>query len=1220
MSGDDLLAALERRRKRVDVEGAEFVRERDPQSSLADISCNDRLATQFTPRHPFQAPAPAARGPSLFGNETVGDESCESGARQQGHDICHWDQLSETLPHAPGTAVDLEQSRGDVNEGTWHDVGVSFCVPRDEASAVSFTDSARETSIAFTEGDARESALNTARDNGPEQSVTFSERTLREADDADCHSPKPEDVYGRGSSLGPLDMSQWTCAGRSSFGIEPGGSSVRSSLDFDQPSSQAQPSTGRPMNAMPPLALGPLSCHNNLETNDQLSQSFSDSLTKTEFSPIEPDFSGTWLAAQAAIDGDSTASPRAVDRQNEPTSRGTGLFGQGALDEVLEPERFSLNPYTSTGFTPRGLGDQLSHDKEPGSAFGSFLTDESKEQVPNSGPEQVFADTIGVSANEGPALTLQETREVDLGGTWLASIGEGTPPQPLQTLDRQVGDPADSKPETKVESQLASQAGSKPDIRPDDNRVSLGILSDNTLLEPPPSLLASASSSGTQPTKGTGGTSPVASGLLDDNQQTPLSHKSTDPLAASFVNCSVSTDSDFLARSDAVASAPGSKLPEPLPVMDPLIMSSSPYFKAPMLKGVSPDASCPTPAKPDGGGSLTHSTGRPTIFPKDRDSVMQAKTDALRADTEALREEIVAVSNGEEVRPAELRRILQDADVLLERFSLREEDLSNLPEWPAAQLRQLRKAEEGLSSWEKTTERAQELVASAEGTVPLAQIVEQLRQLLAAWDLLTVQAKGPVNFGVSLDRRAQLAAPMASVLLDKATELARSTPNTVPARWLERLLLDEAAKMAFQSLGVSLPTPQTMKEIKEDSGQGAVQAFGAGGMKPGARPSAPEKLWHAVVQGDLPVVEAMIQQGGLVSGRTVDAQNHSVLWDAVAFQKEEIALTIFRHFPPDDVVRGVDLAEVHQVRGDTLLHLCCYFTKFTRRTAELFTAIFRSCGSAMYRHQNAQKETFLHLAAQRMNFWVLQFVLQQNLEELYLVVDARGYSPLAYIESRLQKVMGSLQPPVVPICPEDRVPAWSNLCLLRPSKGGLPAQFADIAVQVQDAEAGKLTLYAHRVVLAASSPELHSKFPKAAFGTEGMHALYIDPECCQSAEVVLTALKFLYEGEVRCAFEDHAHLLWQLLCLCVKYQLPNPLKRYASASLLRVLAHKRSAPVVGVLLRASQQVGLQPRDQAYVTRVFLCSPHALAAVEETKRSKTLKAALAIAEQCVIGRD
>jgi len=120
-------------------------------------------------------------------------------------------------------------------------------------------------------------------------------------------------------------------------------------------------------------------------------------------------------------------------------------------------------------------------------------------------------------------------------------------------------------------------------------------------------------------------------------------------------------------------------------------------------------------------------------------------------------------------------------------------------------------------------------------------------------------------------------------------------------------------------------------------------------------------LWEAVTQGNLAKLEEMTAKGLLSSGRMLDANGHSIMWNAIAFQQPQIALFLLQRFPPGLGASGIDLSEVHAKRGDTLLHLCLYINEFSVHAADVFQRIFQGC-KAMHEVVNHDGQSFLHVA------------------------------------------------------------------------------------------------------------------------------------------------------------------------------------------------------------------------------------------------------------------
>ncbi|OLQ07316.1 hypothetical protein AK812_SmicGene9323 [Symbiodinium microadriaticum] len=282
--------------------------------------------------------------------------------------------------------------------------------------------------------------------------------------------------------------------------------------------------------------------------------------------------------------------------------------------------------------------------------------------------------------------------------------------------------------------------------------------------------------------------------------------------------------------------------------------------------------------------------------------------------------------------------------------------------------------------------------------------------------------------------------------------------------------------------------------------------------------SAPEVLWRAIVNGDVASVEAIIRQGGLVSGRTQDPSGHSVLWDAVAFQRPEVAILLLRLFPPD-MLHGVALGELHQRNGNSLLHLVSSFQQFDSQSEGLFAMLFERMPEALRMHRNLKGQSFLHVAAGRRNFWVLRYAAARGLASLFSVADSVGYTPRKLLEQHLAQL--HIQPPQLRAAFGDtRLPTWCTFGSLKPGRPGESRPFSDVCVEVE--WKGTVTkLDAHRVILATGSPLWHQQLRER--GTQGLsepQALQVE---CPSVEVVTYALGYLYTGDLEgCSFQKDA--------------------------------------------------------------------------------------------------
>jgi len=179
--------------------------------------------------------------------------------------------------------------------------------------------------------------------------------------------------------------------------------------------------------------------------------------------------------------------------------------------------------------------------------------------------------------------------------------------------------------------------------------------------------------------------------------------------------------------------------------------------------------------------------------------------------------------------------------------------------------------------------------------------------------------------------------------------------------------------------------------------------------------------------------------------------------------------------------------------------------------------------------------------------------------------------------------------------------------------GGDEPPLVDVLLEVEDPEAdnGIALISAHRVILGACSHVFRQLLRKLPEG----EALRLDPVCCRSVEVTMVALRFLYTGNVVCNFATNGFLLWQLLCLCTHYKLPELLTTYTRTALLHALGDSRYAPVIPFLLQAREKVGLKREDVFFVSVVFLSSSEALDCTsnDPQRQATILSSALSIVE-------
>lgn len=653
-------------------------------------------------------------------------------------------------------------------------------------------------------------------------------------------------------------------------------------------------------------------------------------------------------------------------------------------------------------------------------------------------------------------------------------------------------------------------------------------------------------------------------------------------------------------------------------------MSSSSYFK-PYMKSQSAAAAAGG-VPPERGPAVQKTSSAPMQdpFPMARETVLMGKLADASQEVRGLCSTINEAMERPQIHPLEVRQILKAAEGVAARRCLSEAELEQVG-WPSRTIRQLREVSSCLEVWERCEEGAKQAIASDQAA--LRTLTTALEQLMAGWCQLCQLERYDLRLDMGLERRATAAGPMVSALLDKAMGLLRQAPDVVVARQLESLLQRGAKQKELEGLGVASSAAQHLQEIEEVAcGRVPTDAVGPepGGEAPApdARLAAPELLWKAVVDGDARTVQTVIQHGGLVSGRTQDPQGHSVFWDALAFQRVEVATVLFRHFPPG-MPHGVFLGEQHKRNGNSLLHLIAGFTKFSQSAEALFSALFEQAPDGLKAHRNKKGQTVAHTAASRLNFWVLRFLAARGLDSLFTVEDGEGMTPRKLLERTLDSwgVPGPLEPPDASA---SRMPSWCPLGSFQPPAAGHRPPLADVVVTVEDAARGRVDFHAHRVILASMSDVWHRALedevpPEGAGGASGAVLLALGDGQCSSAEAALFALRFLYTGEVDCPFRSDPGVLLQLLRLCAACALPPPLCAVA----LDALCHHVEVPEVArELLHAvfpadAPRVHAPASHRAYIARCFVGRDVVWGAVEGSSRAKILEKALAALEPALM---
>ncbi|CAK0904384.1 unnamed protein product [Prorocentrum cordatum] len=444
-------------------------------------------------------------------------------------------------------------------------------------------------------------------------------------------------------------------------------------------------------------------------------------------------------------------------------------------------------------------------------------------------------------------------------------------------------------------------------------------------------------------------------------------------------------------------------------------------------------------------------------FPKAREAVLMDRLADASHEVWGLRSAVGEAMGRTQVRPLEVQQILQAAEGVLARTRLSEAELEQVG-WPSQAIRQMRDALSCLEVWERCEEGAKQAIANEQAALPA--LTGALEQVMAGWCQLCRLQGGALRLDVGLERRATSAGPMVSALLDKAMGLLRGAPDVVAARRLEALLQRGTRQRELQGFSVAIGAAQHLQEIGDLASGISAEAVGSRpGQARGARLAVPELLWKAVMDGDSRTVQAVIQHGGLVSGRAEDPQGHTVFWDALAFQRVDVALLLLRHFPPGTSY-GVCLGEQHQRSGNSLLHLAAGLANFTSNAEALFAALFDQVPDGLKAHRNKRGQTIAHTAASRPNFWVLRFLAARSFDSLLVAEDNEGLTPCQMLESAMDSlgVPDLLQPLDASA---SRMPSWCPLRSFQPLAAGQRPPLSDAVVTVDDAARGRVDFHVH---------------------------------------------------------------------------------------------------------------------------------------------------------------
>jgi len=313
-------------------------------------------------------------------------------------------------------------------------------------------------------------------------------------------------------------------------------------------------------------------------------------------------------------------------------------------------------------------------------------------------------------------------------------------------------------------------------------------------------------------------------------------------------------------------------------------------------------------------------------------------------------------------------------------------------------------------------------------------------------------------------------------------------------------------------------------------------------------PEGCAELWHAVHVGDQAIVTKLVDQG-LCNARLRDGSGHTILWHAIAFDHVGLAKYMLDTFPPGSP-QGVDVNEFHARKGDTLLHLLCQRKTFGTQLALIFKRIAAAAPAPLWQKVNHLGFTFMQIAANALNFWVLTFVLRNFPTYAKALVCMPHNAPL----KTLAEVVAQPAPPT--FAKPEPFPEHFRVAemLQQDETGSVP--YADVAFDV--GPQGKATgrFLAHRMVVASQSCVLFDTLERASLmelSREGIWAAIVRVDPRISQEVWRSVLQYMYTGTIKCQYSDTAEKVVELLLACSVYKLPKPLLDYAQVCLYTLL-------------------------------------------------------------------
>jgi len=433
-------------------------------------------------------------------------------------------------------------------------------------------------------------------------------------------------------------------------------------------------------------------------------------------------------------------------------------------------------------------------------------------------------------------------------------------------------------------------------------------------------------------------------------------------------------------------------------------------------------------------------------------------------------------------------------------------------------------------------------------------LAETIEELVAAWGSLAEieerSRKGVMGLNgafepsvnLNLVQRAQSVAPTLDALFDRmleeieafAAQAHAETPYDfyLICRRVERLLTNPDARNAL--LSMDIPVQELSRRVKR---HGTAHDPSSSSGQPQV---VPGHFWKAVTKGDVKTVEYFCSSG-VATASSLDSNGHSAFWDALAFQQSAVADVLLRYFPPGSP-GAVDLAEVHHTRQDTLLHLLCYFDHFDATVAKVMRCVFDSTPAHLLVRLNHRQQSFLFIAAAKLNFWVLSLVLKQCppevVQQLFFSADATGHTCCS-IMSHSPAAAEAVTRARVHVAPAPREPERVPRHMMFPLDTGARPPFSDVCFRL---ERGAV-VFAHGVLLGAVSEVLRQAIAQAEVA-EDAWVVRVHPTITHASSLRY-ALALVYGQPVRCPFPGQAEHIWELLLLAALYCLPQPVIDFA---------------------------------------------------------------------------